>query len=123
MGEETTRVANDYDREVLAHFSETVNRHFADVIGRFQFVTTEARIHRPDVWLKLQNRTTQLMIDYEWGVGCWVTIGRLTRWFRRVAEEYSLEDIVRDTEPGATFPNVTCPEYDRRCMEESIERL
>lgn len=123
MGQEDGTIAGDYDREVLAHFSEAVSRHFAEVIARFQLVTTEAHIHRPDVWLKLQNNTTQLTIDYEWGVGCWVTIGRLSRWFRRITEEYSLEDVVRAAEPTAIFPDLTCPEYDRRCVDESIERL
>src|SRR5687767_7869788 len=93
------KIASDYDCEVLAHFREAVSRHFAEIIVQFHFVTTEAQIHRPDVWLKLQNNTTQLMIDYEWGVGCWVTIGRLTRWFRRLTEEYSLEDVVSAAEP------------------------
>lgn len=116
-------MTSDYDREVLDHFGEAVRRHFADVITQYNFVATEAQIHRPDVWLKFQNKTTQLTIDYEWGVGCWVTVGLLTRWLRRLTAEYSLEDVVRAADPTAVFPDVSCAEYERKRVDESIKSL
>jgi hypothetical protein len=121
--DQESELASDYDREVLAHFAGSVRRHFGDVIAKFHFVETQVQIRKPDIWLKLQNKSTQLMINYEWGVGCWVTVGRLSRWLPRRVAEYSLENIVRAAAPTAVFPDVHCPEYDRDCVDESLQRL
>lgn len=71
----------------------------------------------------LRNATTQVMVDYEWGAECWVTIGRLTRWLRRVPEEYSLQEILRVREPGASFPNVGCQDYEKECIDTALRTL
>lgn len=122
MGE-ADNMKSEFDREVLNHFSTAVRRHFSWLLSDFGFVVFESQIHVPDVWVILRNRTTQVMIDYEWGVGCWVSIGRLTPWLKRVPEEYSLEDIAEAVDPATRFPDVSSPEYDFERVDEALQKL
>ena len=114
---------SELDREFLDHFSMAVLRHFSRLLTDYDFVVSEAHISRPDVWVKLRNETTEVMIDYEWGAGCWITIGRVTRWLKQVADEYSLEQIARTVDPTAPFPDVSSFEYEHERIDEVLQKL
>lgn len=114
---------SEYDREVLDHFHAAVRRHFSRLLTDFDFVIFESHIHRPDVWVILRNKTTQVMIDYEWGVGSWISVGRLTRWLKRVPERYSLESIAEAVDPTASFPDTSGLEYDPKRVDDGLQKL
>ena len=113
----------DFDRAVLEHFRAAMLRHFSPLMKEFRLAVVDAAMHPPDVWVRLRNRTTQLMIDYEWGAGCWLIFGRLTWLLRRVVEERSLEAVVNASDPAAGFQGFAIPEYDFEEIDRALQQM
>lgn len=73
-------------------FRQLVNSAFEFLVTEYGFQVAKARHILPGMWVYFRNATTQVAIHYEYGIGVWITVGRLEVRDGRVVdgEQYDL---------------------------------
>lgn len=82
---------NEHEAEFRT-FHRLVRQCFTFLHDKYGFIEAEATLMLPGMWVYLRNSTTQVAVQFEYGSGVWVTIGRLTQRDGRVVggEQYNL---------------------------------
>lgn len=80
----------------FSFFQKAALNSFSFLIADYGFELISTNIHIPECAIRYRNKTTSVIVFYEWGAGVWVDLGRLKHTPEEIAEVemYSLDLLI-----------------------------